>query len=115
MARPSSPELYRSGRNPALEPDNMASRLEATDRLGSSDDPHPVPEENQPGAQSGPVQDKPDGEAFTQKFQDGLEQAAEAGPVVDDVPETSSKMKLVAAGSLMAVLVAVFVIWRKRR
>lgn len=68
MARPQSPELHRSGNTPGLDPDNIASRLEARPHPGKSGETGPVPEENQPGHHPERDQDKPDPEAFVERF-----------------------------------------------
>jgi hypothetical protein len=68
MARPQSPELRRSGTTPALEPDNIGSRLEARRQPGSSGETGPVPEGNQPGHRPERDQDKPDPDAFVARF-----------------------------------------------
>jgi hypothetical protein len=68
MARPQSPELRRSGTTPALEPDNIGSRLEARRQPKASGNAGPVPEDNQPGHHPPQDQDKPDLDAFAEKF-----------------------------------------------
>lgn len=68
MARPQSPELHRSGKTPGLDPDNAASRLEAKPQPGASGATGPVPEDNQPGHHPEHEQDKPDPDAFVERF-----------------------------------------------
>lgn len=68
MARPQSPELHRSGKTPGLDPDNAASRLEAKPQPGASGVTGPVPEDNQPGHHPEHEQDKPDPDAFVERF-----------------------------------------------
>lgn len=71
MSKPQSPELRRSGRNPALDPDNAATRIEAAPRPTRSGPEGPVPPENQPGHHDADEQDRPDLDAFVERFNAG--------------------------------------------
>lgn len=68
MSRPQSPELHRSGRIASLDPDNVATRLEAHRDPRRSGPSGPVPEANQPGHHPEHDQDKPDLASFVRRF-----------------------------------------------
>lgn len=59
MPSPQQPELRRSERTPAQDPDSVASDLEAHRRPGDSGRTGPVPEENRPGHHPEVEQDQP--------------------------------------------------------
>ncbi len=81
MSKPQSPELRRSGRNPALDPDNAATRIEAAPVPSRSGPEGPVPPENRPGHHSGEEQDRPDPDDFVERFNAG---PAGPGPADED-------------------------------
>lgn len=125
MARPQSSELRRSGTTPAFEPDSISSRLEAHDRPGSSGDTGPVPEANMPGHHPEHDQDKPDLDAFAERFsgRDLDDLPADTG-VVDDSYRVDAGQEGAPARTFMrwgppvagaAVLVAVIAFWLRRR
>ncbi len=69
MGRPQQPELNRSGTTP-LDPDSLASEVEARGPLPADDVPGgPVPEANRPGHRPEQDQDKPDARAFVARWQ----------------------------------------------
>ena len=68
MSTPQQPELRRSETTPGLAPDSIGGELDAKKHPGSSGATGPVPAANQPGASSGPVQDKPDMDRFAAKL-----------------------------------------------
>ncbi|MFN7149077.1 MAG: hypothetical protein ACK4V6_06315 [Microthrixaceae bacterium] len=125
MARPQSSELRRSGTTPAFEPDSISSRLEAHDRPGSSGEIGPVPEANLPGHHPEHDQDKPDLDAFAERFSGrDLDDLPTDTGVVDDsyrvdaedphaTGRTFTRWAPPIAGA--AVLVAVIVFWVRRR
>lgn len=77
MARPQSSELRRSGTTPAFEPDSISSRLDAHARPTADGESGPVPEDNAPGHRPERDQDKPDLDAFAERF---------SGRELDDLP-----------------------------
>ena len=68
MSNPQQPELARSRKTPALDPDASAAVIEGQRPPGSSGPGGPVPAENQPGHHPATEQDKPDLDAFAQKL-----------------------------------------------
>jgi hypothetical protein len=85
MAKPQQPELRRSGFTPALEPDSIASELEARDQPGATGGPGgPVPEENLPGHRPEEEQDKPSGDDFVAKVRAVAAEAAADDEGADD-------------------------------
>lgn len=124
MARPQSSELRRSGTTPVFEPDSISSRLEAHDRPGSSGETGPVPEANTPGHHPEHDQDRPDLDAFAERFsgRDLDDLPADTGVVddsyrVDEQPGGSGTtvMRWAPPIAAVAVLVAVIAFWRRRR
>jgi hypothetical protein len=88
MSKPQSPELRRTGRNPALDPDNAATRIEAAPAPTSSGPGGPVPPENQPGHHGADEQDRPDLDAFVERFNAGPAGPGPAeGSTGGDVPD----------------------------
>lgn len=125
MARPQSSELRRSGTTPAFEPDSISSRLEAHERPTSSGESGPVPEENSPGHRPEHDQDKPDLDAFAERFSGReLDDLPTDTGVVDDSyrvdteePSTFGRTFTRWAPPMagVAVLVAVIAYWVRRR
>lgn len=125
MARPQSSELRRSGTTPAFEPDSISSRLEAHGRPGSSGDTGPVPEANMPGHHPEHDQDKPDLDAFAERFSGrDLDDLPTDTGVVDDSYRVDAEQEGAPARTFMrwarpiagaAVLVAVVAFWVRRR
>ena len=113
MARPQRPELRRSGTTPAHDPDNIGPRLEANPRPRSSGPEGPVPEANRPGHHPEHDQDKPDLDAFVERFRTVPAGEASGGERSD---ETGSPLhhtkRLVGIGGALAVAVAGLVIRR---
>src|SRR5215218_3953800 len=89
MANPQQPELARSRKTPALDPDATEAALSAAEAPPVDRDRGPVPVENQPGHHPPVEQDKPDAERFVAKVRevaaaadDGAD-AVEVGPSVE--------------------------------
>lgn len=68
MAKPQQPELRRSERVPALDPDASEAVLSAETVPSPTDPDGPVPEEQRPGHQPDDVQDKPDMDAMAERL-----------------------------------------------
>ena len=69
MAKPQQPELRRSGRVPALEPDASESKLSAErPHRGSDPDGRRVPEDQRPGHHPDQEQDQPDLDKFAERL-----------------------------------------------
>src|SRR5215210_3307261 len=119
MANPQQPELARSRRTPALDPDATEAVLSAEGAPVEDRARGPVPVDNQPGHHPAAEQDKPDAERFVAKVKavaaeadDGAD-AVEVGPSVEattaarsqgaapmpPVPEPDSAAEVAAASS----------------
>lgn len=68
MANPQQPELRRSGRVPALDPDASEAKLSAQDRPQTGDVVGDAPPEQQPGHRPEQDQDKPDLDKFAARL-----------------------------------------------
>lgn len=86
MPNPQQPELRRSERVPALDPDATEAKLTAERKLREPTDPRaPVPEHQRPGHHPDQDQDKPDMDAFAARL--GVvsdEDEPEGAPHVED-------------------------------
>src|SRR5215210_7561420 len=89
MANPQQPELARSRRTPALDPDATEAVLSAEGAPVEDRARGPVPVDNQPGHHPAAEQDKPDADRFVAKVKavaaqadDGAD-AVEVGPSVE--------------------------------
>ncbi len=89
MANPQQPELARSRKTPALDPDASESVLSAAEAPAVDRPRGPVPEDNRPGHHPDVEQDKPDADRFIAKVKavaaeadDGAD-AVEVGPSVE--------------------------------
>ena len=68
MPNPQQPELARSRKTPALDPDAASTVIEGQSHPGADEARGPVPAENQPGHHPAEEQDKPDVDAFAAKL-----------------------------------------------
>lgn len=68
MSNPQQPELARSRKTPALDPDATASVVEGQRQPEAKGPAGPVPEDNQPGHHPATEQDKPDLDAFAARL-----------------------------------------------
>lgn len=68
MAKPQQPELRRSGKVPALDPDATEAKRSADRRRTTTDPGGPVPEDQQPGHHPERDQDKPDLDRFAERL-----------------------------------------------
>lgn len=78
MSRPQQPEIARSGRTD-VDPEHAAESLEGRRTPRHKGRTGPVPPENQPGHHPSDEQDKPDLDAFAEKFAADGAAATEAG------------------------------------
>lgn len=128
MANPQQPELARSRKTPHQDQDSVAAIVEGQQDLSGNAPRGPVPPENQPGNHPEQEQDKPDLDAFAERFGTGdgsgaEDQPSERRPGAADRPEgtatgaRSAKPGVFAAAGAAAVSVvaAVGVLTRKRR
>lgn len=92
MPKPQQPELRRSGFT-VLDPDSVASELDAHDRPGTRPGGGPVPEDNLPGHHPAEEQDKPAGDDFVARARAVAESAngnAEVETADRDEPPTQT-------------------------
>jgi hypothetical protein len=68
MGNPQQPELARSRKTPAQDQDSVATVVDGQQSLDATAPRGPVPQENQPGHHPPEEQDKPDLDAFAQRF-----------------------------------------------
>lgn len=68
MAKPQQPELRRSERVPALDPDASEAELSAQATPSVTDPDGPVPAEQQPGHDHGPDEDQPPLDAMAERL-----------------------------------------------
>lgn len=68
MAKPQQPELRRSGKVPALDPDASESKLSAQPVPTVGDTVGDTPEDQRPGHRPEHDQDKPDLDAFAERL-----------------------------------------------
>lgn len=68
MAKPQQPELRRSGRVEALDPDATEAKRGADRRRKTTRPEAPVPEDNRPGHHPDRDQDKPDLDRFAERL-----------------------------------------------
>ena len=90
MANPQQPELARSRRTPALNPDATEAVLSAQGEPGVDVARGPIPVDNLPGHHPEHEQDKPDGAAFVAKVKElaaEAEQAQATAEVEQDAAE----------------------------
>ena len=68
MANPQQPELRRSERVPALDPDASEAELSGRRRPETTDRSGEIPEEQRPGHRPDDEEDKPDLDAFAERL-----------------------------------------------
>jgi hypothetical protein len=122
MSNPQQPELARSRKTPAQDPDSAAAVIEGQSQPGADAPRGPVPPENQPGHHPAEEQDKPDLDAFAARL--GVSEApggaapGYSGEAV--VGERSSRFggavpRIAAVVAALAALVSVLMITKQRR
>lgn len=85
MAKPQQPELRRSGKVPALDPDATEAKRSADRRRRTTDPDAPVPEDSRPGHHPEHDQDKPDLDRFAERLGVAKEgEEPDEAPHVDD-------------------------------
>lgn len=119
MSNPQQPELARSRRTPALDPDAVAAVVDGQ-AIPDVDAPRgPVPLDNQPGHHPPTEQDKPDINAFAEKL--GTVDPSERSdtPEHDVSPGSSGRRGMLtgvalAVATVAAVVLAVVTARRRR-
>ncbi|HEX6597361.1 MAG TPA: hypothetical protein VF045_10520 [Acidimicrobiales bacterium] len=122
MSNPQQPELARSRKTPAQDPDAVASIVEGRQTPPTEGRTGPVPAANQPGQHPETEQDKPDLDAFAAKL--GVTDQP-ADEVVDrqierqnsplPTPESASGPPKAALAGVLAAALALFALLRMRR
>ena len=99
MANPQQPELARSRKTPALDPDATEAVLSAAEAPTVDRARGPVPVENQPGHHPAVEQDKPDADRFVAKVKEVAAEADDADDGADAVEVGPSVEATTAARS----------------
>lgn len=114
MSNPQQPELARSRRTPALDPDAAAAVIDGQGVPGTDAPGGPIPADNQPGHHPAVEQDKPPMEKFAAKL--GTMEPEERKEVLKDEPTSvvnpapapaARRTALVAIAAVVAVVLAV--------
>ena len=114
MSNPQQPELARSRKTPAQDPDAIAGVIEGQHEFGADAPRGPVPAENQPGHHPAEEQDKPPLDKFAAKL--GTMEPEERTDVLKDEPpsvvnpvpaQAARRNVLVGVGALVALILAV--------
>jgi hypothetical protein len=113
MSNPQQPELARSRKTPAQDPDSVAGVLEGQDQPGASGPSGPIPVENQPGHHPAHEQDKPDLNAFAEKL--GVVESAADTPAEAPAAASRGRGMVVAIAALTALLGILGVVFARRR
>ncbi len=119
MSNPQQPELARSRKTPALDPDAVATVLDGQPEVGADAPRGPVPVENQPGHHPAEEQDKPDMAAFAEKLgtMDPGQRTGDFEPQREaaDQPAQPGRRGMVAAAAAATLLTLVLVVVGRRR
>lgn len=121
MSNPQQPELARSRKTPAQDPDSVATVVEGQRQPEAKGPGGPVPAENQPGHHPETEQDKPDPDAFAARLGVTNEPASSdeastpaAGPAAAGGGLAPTQIAAAVAGAL-AFLGGLLMIFRRRR
>ena len=90
MANPQQPELARSRKTPALDPDASEAVLSAAEAPPVDRARGPVPVDNQPGHHPPVEQDKPDADRFLAKVKEVAAEAEEDADAVEVGPSVEA-------------------------
>lgn len=119
MPNPQQPELRRSGKTPAQDPDSAAAVIEGSPTLSDEGGTGPVPPENQPGHHPPTEQDKPDLDAFAERLSAKPDAGAGAGADQPQQPQRgpagSPRRRAMTAGVGAAATLLVVRALRRRR
>lgn len=118
MSNPQQPELARSRKTPAQDPDSVATVVEGQRQPEAKGLAGPVPAENQPGHHPETEQDKPDLDAFAARLgvidePAGTDEVATARIGAGAGRMAAARMAAVAAGVL--ALSGLVLLFRRRR
>ena len=90
MANPQQPELARSRKTPALDPDATEAVLSAAEAPAVDRARGPVPVENQPGHHPAVEQDKPGADRFVAKVKEVAAEADDGAGAVEVGPSVEA-------------------------
>lgn len=115
MAKPQQPEVRRSGRVPALDPDATEAARSADRHRGVTDPNAPIPEDQRPGHHPDHDQDKPDLDDFAARLGVASEgNEPEDAPHVDDEAPPPESSRSRPSGKLLLLGPAIgFVVVRR--
>jgi hypothetical protein len=120
MSNPQQPELARSRKTPAQDPDAVANVLDGQRDIGADAPRGPVPPENQAGHHPAEEQDQPDLDKFAAKL--GTMEPAQRDEVLkDEQPPASApaaastRNALAGVAALAAVLALIVAVVTRRR
>ena len=126
MSNPQQPELARSRKTPAQDPDAAAAVVEGQQPPGADAPRGPIPPENQPGHRPEHEQDKPDLDAFAERM--GIVSDGErpegpsdragtpsSGGASQPDPSTSNRGPLVWAGAVATAITLLGLLFTRRR
>jgi hypothetical protein len=99
MANPQQPELARSRKTPALDPDATEAVLSAEGTPTVDRARGPVPAENQPGHHPPVEQDKPEAERFVAKVKEVAARADDGGDAVEVGPSVEAATAVRSQGA----------------
>jgi hypothetical protein len=124
MSNPQQPEIGRSRKTPAQNPDAAAGVIEGQKQPGTGGPEGPVPEDNQPGHHPAEEQDKPDLQAFAERMgtappenRSDPDRPTERSPVAAVSSAVQSKRSQIGLGAVLAGVgvVAGLMLLKKRR
>jgi hypothetical protein len=108
MSNPQQPELARSRKTPAQDPDAASAVLDGQSRPGTDAPGGPVPPDNQPGHHPPKEQDKPDLQAFAERLGTAPSPGDDAGATPSAVTSArAGRWGLVALAAVVLVVLGV--------
>jgi hypothetical protein len=120
MSNPQQPELARSRKTPAQDPDSVATVVEGQRQPEAKGPGGPVPAENQPGHHPETEQDKPDLDAFAARLgvtdePGGSEEASTSAAAPAAGGGLAATQIVAAVAGALAFLGGLLMVVRRRR
>jgi hypothetical protein len=113
MSNPQQPELARSRKTPAQDPDSVAGVLEGQAQPATGGPSGPIPADNQPGHHPAREQDKPDLDAFAERL--GVVETADAPGPAPEAEGGRGRAVVLALAAVAALLTVLGVVTTRRR
>lgn len=116
MSNPQQPELARSRKTPHQDQDSVAAVVDGRGHLEADAPRGPVPPENQPGHHPTEEQDKPDPDAFAERF--GITESSSQADEPDTGQASGTRRAVARAAGLVAAVVSLltlFMVQKRRR